>query len=49
MTGVSKVEPAAGHPPEDGCYLKGNDYSPLVLMLVNICIEVGYGFVPLLA
>jgi len=28
MQNIRKAEPAAGYPPEEGCYLRGNDYSP---------------------
>ena len=34
MTGVSKVEPAAGYPPEEGCYLRSNDYSPAAVAVI---------------
>ncbi len=29
-----KAEPAAGYPPEDGCYLRGNDYSPVAVVVI---------------
>ena len=34
MTGVRKAEPAAGYPPEEGCYLRGNDYSPVAVVVI---------------
>lgn len=34
MTGVRKIEPAAGYPPEEGCYLRGNDYSPVAVAVI---------------
>ena len=36
MSELLKVEPPSGYPPEDGRYLKGNDYSPVaVVALLN--------------
>lgn len=29
-----KSEPAAGYPPEEGCYLRGNDYSPVAVVVI---------------
>jgi tetrahydromethanopterin S-methyltransferase subunit A len=34
MTDVKKAEPAAGYPPEEGCYLRGNDYSPVAVLVI---------------
>lgn len=34
MTDIKKVEPAADYPPEEGCYLRGNDYSPVAVAVV---------------
>ena len=34
MTDVKKAEPAAGYPPEEGCYLRGNDYSPVAVVVI---------------
>lgn len=34
MGRVNKVEPAVGYPPEEGCYLRGNDYSPVAVVVV---------------
>ncbi len=31
---VKKVEPAPGYPPEEGCYLRGNDYSPVAAVVI---------------
>jgi len=36
MSDVTKGDPAADYPPEEGCYLRGNDYSPVaVVVLLN--------------
>ena len=34
MTDVKKAEPADGYPPEEGCYLRGNDYSPVAVVVI---------------
>lgn len=34
MTAVSKAEPAGGYPPEEGCFLRGNDYSPVAVCVI---------------
>lgn len=34
MTHVPKAEPAPGYPPEPGCYLRGNDYSPVAVCVI---------------
>jgi len=34
MTDIKKVEPAADYPPEEGCYLRGNDYSPVAVVVI---------------
>ena len=31
---VRKVEPAPDYPPEEGCYLRGNDYSPVAVVVI---------------
>ncbi len=31
---ISKAEPAAEYPPEEGCYLRGNDYSPAAVVVI---------------
>ncbi len=31
---IKKVPPAAGYPPEEGCYLRGNDYSPVAVVVI---------------
>ena len=33
MTEISKSQPAADYPPEEGCYLRGNDYSPVAVVV----------------
>ena len=33
---VEKAEPAAEYPPEEGCYLRGNDYSPVAVLVILI-------------
>jgi len=36
MTEMAKVTPSPEYPPEEGCYLRGNDYSPVaVVVLLN--------------
>ena len=34
MTGIRKVETPEDYPPEDGCYLRGNDYSPVAVLVI---------------
>jgi len=34
MPEMRKVKPAAGYPPEEGCYLRGNDYSPVAVVVI---------------
>jgi len=34
MTDIKKVEPATDYPPEEGCYLRGNDYSPAAVVVI---------------
>jgi len=34
MTEIHKVEPADGYPPEEGCYLRGNHYSPVAVVVI---------------
>ena len=34
MTEVRKSERAVGYPPEEGCYLRGNDYSPVAVVVI---------------
>ena len=34
MTKIRKSEPAVGYPPEEGCYLRGNDYSPAAVVVI---------------
>jgi len=34
MADIKKVEPAADYPPEEGCYLRGNDYSPVAVVVI---------------
>ncbi len=31
---VYKTDPAPGYPPEEGCYLRGNDYSPVAVAVI---------------
>ena len=31
---LRKAEPAPGYPPEEGCYLRGNDYSPVAVLVI---------------
>ena len=31
---IYKSEPALGYPPEEGCYLRGNDYSPVAVAVI---------------
>jgi tetrahydromethanopterin S-methyltransferase subunit A len=34
MTQISKSEPSPDYPPEEGCYLRGNDYSPVAVVVI---------------
>jgi len=34
MAEIRKTQPAAGYPPEEGCYLRGNDYSPVAVVVI---------------
>jgi len=34
MSDIVKKEPAEGYPPEEGCYLRGNDYSPVAVCVI---------------
>jgi len=34
MTEIRKAEPAPDYPPEEGCYLRGNDYSPVAAAVI---------------
>lgn len=34
ISDIKKVEPAIGYPPEEGCYLRGNDYSPVAVVVI---------------
>jgi len=34
MMATYKTEPAPGYPPEEGCYLRGNDYSPVAVVVI---------------
>ena len=31
---IRKVNPAEAYPPEEGCYLRGNDYSPVAVVVI---------------
>ena len=31
---IKKIKPADGYPPEEGCYLRGNDYSPVAVVVI---------------
>jgi len=33
-TEIKKVKAADGYPPEEGCYLRGNDYSPVAVVVI---------------
>jgi len=33
---IPKRSPAPGYPPEEGCYLRGNDYSPVAVLVILI-------------
>jgi len=34
MPEINKVQPAPEYPPEEGCYLRGNDYSPVAVVVI---------------
>ncbi len=34
MADIKKIEPAKDYPPEEGCYLRGNDYSPAAVAVI---------------
>jgi len=34
MNDIHKVPPPPGYPPEEGCYLRGNDYSPVAVVVI---------------
>jgi len=34
MTSSAKAQPAEGYPPDEGCYLRGNDYSPVAVVVI---------------
>ena len=34
MPEIGKVSPAPDYPPEEGCYLRGNDYSPVAVAVI---------------
>jgi len=34
MNDPRKVPPPVGYPPEEGCYLRGNDYSPVAVVVI---------------
>ena len=34
MSVIRKVNPAPEYPPEEGCYLRGNDYSPVAVVVI---------------
>ena len=34
MSEIKKADPAAQYPPEEGCYLRGNDYSPVAVVVI---------------
>jgi tetrahydromethanopterin S-methyltransferase subunit A len=34
MAEIAKSEPAADYPPEEGCYLRSNDYSPVAVAVI---------------
>jgi tetrahydromethanopterin S-methyltransferase subunit A len=31
---INKANPAEGYPPETGCYLRGNDFSPVAVVVI---------------
>ena len=34
LSKILKVKPADGYPPEEGCYFRGNDYSPIAVAVI---------------
>lgn len=34
MAPITKTPPAPDYPPEEGCYLRGNDYSPVAVVVI---------------
>ena len=34
MSEIKKAQPAPGYPPEEGCYLRGNDFSPVAVAVI---------------
>jgi len=34
MAEIRKADPAPDYPPEEGCYLRGNDYSPVAVLVI---------------
>ena len=34
MPDISKADPAPDYPPEEGCYLRGNDFSPVAVVVI---------------
>jgi len=34
MNDIRKVQPAPDYPPEEGCYLRGNDFSPVAVVVI---------------
>jgi len=34
MSAMRKAEPSPEYPPEEGCYLRGNDYSPVAVVVI---------------
>lgn len=34
MPQITKSEPSSDYPPEEGCYLRGNDYSPVAVVVI---------------
>jgi len=34
MTDIHKTDPAPDYPPEEGCYLRGNDFSPVAVLVI---------------
>ena len=34
MSSMRKIETAPDYPPEEGCYLRGNDYSPVAVLVI---------------
>jgi tetrahydromethanopterin S-methyltransferase subunit A len=34
MNDIRKAEPAPDYPPEEGCYLRGNDFSPVAVVVI---------------